>query len=231
MTVGLPTLLAGGLVALLLTAGPVAATTVGSPYYPPSPPEPQPPPQSATSTLSVTRAGSGTGTVTSTPAGISCGSDCSEAYSQGTTVVLTATPDAGSTFTGWSGACAGVGTCSVPITGGASVTATFAAQSTSAQADSTVDASLTEARAERTARTRRVRVEITAAEPVSVVVSLLRAGAVLVEKSIASFAGDRAVTLTVPRGAAAGPAVVRVTIADAVGNEKTVTRRVRLAKR
>jgi len=47
--------------------------------------------------------GSGSGTVTSAPAGIQCGSDCSEAYSSGTVISLTATPAAGSIFAGWSG--------------------------------------------------------------------------------------------------------------------------------
>ena len=38
------------------------------------------------------------GTVTSAPVGIDCGADCSETYDYNTTVVLTATPDAGFTF-------------------------------------------------------------------------------------------------------------------------------------
>ena len=54
-------------------------------------------------TLTVTKAGTGAGTVTSNPAGINCGGDCNEVYNEGTAVTLTATPDAGSTFTGWSG--------------------------------------------------------------------------------------------------------------------------------
>jgi hypothetical protein len=53
--------------------------------------------------LTVTKAGSGTGTVTSVPAGIACGVDCTEVYINGTEVTLTATPDTGSDFTGWSG--------------------------------------------------------------------------------------------------------------------------------
>ena len=53
--------------------------------------------------LTVTKAGTGTGTVTSTPAGITCGADCSEAYAYNTVVVLTPTPALGSAFGGWSG--------------------------------------------------------------------------------------------------------------------------------
>jgi hypothetical protein len=52
---------------------------------------------------SVTSAGTANGTVTSSPAGINCGADCSEAYATGTSVKLTATPAAGSRFAGWSG--------------------------------------------------------------------------------------------------------------------------------
>jgi uncharacterized delta-60 repeat protein len=52
-------------------------------------------------TLTITKAGTGTGTVTAT--GINCGADCSEAYTNGTAVTLTATADSGSTFAGWSG--------------------------------------------------------------------------------------------------------------------------------
>ncbi len=77
-------------------------------------------------TLSVSDTGTGTGTVTSSPAGINCGTTCSAPYATGTPVTLTATPDAGSAFTGWSGGgCSGTGTCSVTVNANTSVTATF----------------------------------------------------------------------------------------------------------
>jgi hypothetical protein len=75
--------------------------------------------------LTVSKAGSGTGTVTSSPAGINCGATCSAVYSGGTTVTLTAAASAGSTFTGWSGACTGTGSCVVTMSAAQSVTATF----------------------------------------------------------------------------------------------------------
>jgi hypothetical protein len=65
---------------------------------------------STTYTLTVTKSGTGSGTVTSNPSGISCGSDCSEPYTSGTSVTLTAVADAGSSFTGWSGDCSSCGT-------------------------------------------------------------------------------------------------------------------------
>ena len=51
--------------------------------------------------LIVTKAGTGSGAVTAS--GIDCGSDCSQSYPDGTAVVLEATADPGSIFSGWSG--------------------------------------------------------------------------------------------------------------------------------
>jgi endoglucanase len=82
-------------------------------------------PVGLTYTLSVAKAGTGTGTVTSNPSGISCGSNCSEAYLSGTSVDLSASADSGSAFTGWSGACSGTGTCTVAMSAARTVTATF----------------------------------------------------------------------------------------------------------
>ena len=85
---------------------------------------------SVTYTLTVAKAGTGTGTVTSSPAGISCGADCSEPYNSGTVVTLSQAATAGSTFTGWSGACTGTGACQVTMSAAKSVTATFTPEST-----------------------------------------------------------------------------------------------------
>ncbi|NIR94870.1 MAG: fibronectin type III domain-containing protein, partial [Gammaproteobacteria bacterium] len=71
----------------------------------------------------------GNGTITSDPVGIDCGSDCEEDYDSGTIVTLTATPDTGYIFSGWSGNCTGTGTCEVTMTTGRGVTATFTADS------------------------------------------------------------------------------------------------------
>ena len=78
-----------------------------------------------THTLSVTKTGSGTGTVSSSPAGINCGGDCSQSYANGTEVTLTATPAAGSSFSGWTGACSGEGPCTVTMSANRSVAAAF----------------------------------------------------------------------------------------------------------
>lgn len=76
--------------------------------------------------LSVNHENAGTGVVTSDPDGISCGSDCSESYEEGAVVTLTATPDTGSIFKGWSGGeCSGTGICTVTMGEDTTVTAHF----------------------------------------------------------------------------------------------------------
>jgi hypothetical protein len=72
-----------------------------------------------THALTVTKAGTGAGTVTSTNTGgalnINCGATCQRTYNHGTSVTLTATPDAISNFTGWSGASCSTSTAT-PLT-------------------------------------------------------------------------------------------------------------------
>ena len=80
---------------------------------------------SGNATLAVSKNGTGTGTVTSTPSGISCGSTCSAGFPSGTSVTLNAAAGSGSAFAGWSGACTGIGGCTVSMTQSQSVTATF----------------------------------------------------------------------------------------------------------
>jgi len=74
--------------------------------------------------LDVTLAGLGSGTVTSDLPGIDCPGDCSESYVDGTTVQLTATAEAGSTFSGWSSACTGM-SCTLDMTADRAVAAQF----------------------------------------------------------------------------------------------------------
>ena len=73
--------------------------------------------------LSVSRTGNGGGSVSGS--GISCPSTCSATIDKGTSVTLTASSAAGSTFTGWSGACSGTGSCSFTMDGPKNVRATF----------------------------------------------------------------------------------------------------------
>ena len=79
-------------------------------------------------TLTVARIGAGAGTVTSAPAGITCGTTCSQTYFETETITLTAVPDGESAFLGWGGACtAQFGPCTVTIAGATTVTANFGA--------------------------------------------------------------------------------------------------------
>ncbi|MFC2927230.1 Ig-like domain-containing protein [Hyphobacterium vulgare] len=83
--------------------------------------------------LTVSAEGLGSGTVTAFPAGISCGalgSECSGTFSAGTMVMLTATPETGSRFDGWTQDCRGIegDTCRVAMTEARSVGARFAAE-------------------------------------------------------------------------------------------------------
>jgi alpha-tubulin suppressor-like RCC1 family protein len=65
------------------------------------------------------------GGVRSVPAGIDCGATCSARFVAGTTIALTATPDSGYVFSGWSGACSGISTCVVALGSSKSVSANF----------------------------------------------------------------------------------------------------------
>ena len=77
--------------------------------------------------VSVNTTGSGTGgTIASAPAGINCGSNCTAAYTHGTSVTLTATANSGYRFTGWSGECSDTSpTCTITMTAAKNVTANF----------------------------------------------------------------------------------------------------------
>lgn len=83
--------------------------------------------------LSVTKTGSGAGTVTSADGGIACGATCSAAYVNTSVITLTAAPNAGAVFSGWLGACTGLGTCLVTINGAQAVSATFASSAIGAR--------------------------------------------------------------------------------------------------
>ena len=83
-------------------------------------------------TLVVTGTGDGSGTVASLPGGISCtirsgvtSGTCSALFEPNATVTLTADPSGSDRFGGWSGPCAGQGSCVVTLAQSASVGARF----------------------------------------------------------------------------------------------------------
>ena len=76
--------------------------------------------------LVVSRSGAGAGAVASSPSGIDCGLTCTGTFADGTTVVLTATPESGSSFAGWTGDCSGsASACTVTMDGAKTATARF----------------------------------------------------------------------------------------------------------
>jgi hypothetical protein len=76
-------------------------------------------------TLTAITWGSGSGRVISSPAGLSCTAMCTATFTPDTVVTLTTTPDAGSVFAGWYGACSGVGACQVTMSSSREVYASF----------------------------------------------------------------------------------------------------------
>ena len=112
--------------------GALSASAIAALYRAPStaPDMAQPPPPDMAQpaqvyTITVTKSGSGSGTVSGGT--ISCGTSCTESLVSGSSVTLTATAASGATFTGWSGACSGTGSCDVTVNANTSVTATFGA--------------------------------------------------------------------------------------------------------
>ena len=89
-------------------------------------------------TLSLVITGAGAGQVTSSPAGINCTVNCIVQLAGNSNVTLTATAAAGSVFAGWSGACGGIGSCTLTMNSQKSVTANFALSAAAAPIDSFV---------------------------------------------------------------------------------------------
>ena len=78
-------------------------------------------------TVTVEKDGSGTGTISGDK--LDCGNTCSAKYHCGTTLELTATPDAKSRFAGWAGDCAGEGnSVTITLDGDKTCTAKFIKQ-------------------------------------------------------------------------------------------------------
>ncbi|MDX6514250.1 MAG: trimeric autotransporter adhesin [Gaiellaceae bacterium] len=74
--------------------------------------------------LTVAKAGTGSGSVSG--GGLACGGACTATFARGAVVSLTATPEPGSRFDGWSGAWSGAAAACTPELGGdATATATF----------------------------------------------------------------------------------------------------------
>ena len=205
--------------------------------------------------ISVSRSGPGTGRVVSAPAGISCGAACSAEFDYGTRVALTADPEAGAVFRAWTGACAGRGpVCTVEVTEATSTNAVFELASagppppapspppppspsppppTTAAPDRSVEADVGAAAAGRTPLGARVvRIELTADEPLTATLQLRRGGTTRASRRYLRIGrGERLLTILVPRTLPAGPATLRLQLADLAGNSKGARRQITIGGR
>ncbi|MGO9898309.1 MAG: putative Ig domain-containing protein [Solirubrobacteraceae bacterium] len=84
-------------------------------------------PTTADEVVSVLLTGSGAGSVSGLD--INCPATCSMSDAQGSQIILSATPAAGSSFAGWSGPCSGAGTCTTTLDSAERITAAFSKNS------------------------------------------------------------------------------------------------------
>jgi hypothetical protein len=165
----------------------------------------------------------GQGSVSSSPAGIACGSDCSESYTAATQVVLSASPAAGFDLVGFDGCDTTSGaTCTVAMSAARNVTATFR--------DNEADATLRSAAVSTRPDGKRViTIEIQADERVRVSIRLERGFRLLAAKNVSGVgAGFRTFVLVIPEGVTRGRARLEVTFRDEAGNVEADTRSVRV---
>lgn len=171
--------------------------------------------------------GLGTGKVTSAPGGVSWPQNRGAAFPAGSQVTLTATPDAGSKFVGWSGGgCSGTGDCTVTVNGRVDVQAQF---TPALGGGTTAPATITRLAVVKTKAGRVVRATLNVRRQTAVTAQLRKNARVLVSKSQQLSPGTRVVRLAVPRKAKAGAYTLRLRLRDvAAGTVTTVNRSVRI---
>ena len=177
--------------------------------------------------------GLGSGTVTSAPGGVNWPQNRGAAFTAGSQVTLTAAPNAGSTFLGWSGGgCSGTGDCTVTVNGRVNVQAQFSPSlGGSGGGGSTASAGLTRLAVVKTRTGRIVRATLNVRRPTAVTVQLRKQTRVVVSKSQQLAAGTRVVKLAVPRRAKAGSYTLRLRLRDVAANTSvTVNRTVRIPR-
>jgi hypothetical protein len=205
-------------------------------------------------TLTVTKTGDATGVVSSEPAGITCGSSCSGSFDHGATVSLSAVPDAGAEFRGWTGACAAQpATCTVTVDAAKSTNAVFGLRgsrppqpqpqpqpqpSPQPQPQPTpdlkrVDVDILGHRLGRSALGfRLIRIELEVDERVAATLVLTRGAKRLLTMTVPALAaGRRVVTLVLPRRIVKGRAYLTLRLRDDDGNTRSWGRSVLIQRR
>jgi len=177
--------------------------------------------------------GLGTGKVTSAPGGLSWPQNRGAAFPAGSRVTLTATPDAGSKFVGWSGGgCTGTGECTVTVSGRVDVQAQFTPSLGGSGGGTTAPATVTRLAVAKTKAGRVVRATLSVRRQTAVTAQLRKNARVLVSMSQQLAPGTRVVKVAVPRRAKAGAYTLRLRLRDvAAGTVTTVNRSVRIPRR
>jgi hypothetical protein len=173
--------------------------------------------------------GLGTGKVTSAPSGVNWPQNRGAPFSPGSQVTLTATPDAGSKFVGWSGgACSGTGDCTVTVNGRVNVVAQF---TPALSGGTTASAGITRVAVAKTRSGRVVRATLNVRRQTAVTAQLRKNARIIVSKSQLLAPGTRVVRLAVPRKTKAGSYTLRLRFRDvAAGTTVTVNRAVRMPR-
>lgn len=176
--------------------------------------------------------GLGTGKVTSAPGGVNWPHNRGAAFSPGSQVTLTAQPDSGSRFLGWSGGgCSGTGECTVTVNGRVHVQAQFSPALGGGGGGTTASASITHVQVLKTRAGRNVRATLNVKRQTAVTAQLRKNARVVASKAQHLAPGSRVVTIAVPRKAKAGSYTLRLRLRDvAAGIAVTVNRTIRLPK-
>ncbi len=177
--------------------------------------------------------GLGSGKVTSAPGGVNWPLNRGAAFTAGSQVTLTATPNAGSTFLGWfGGGCSGTGECTVTVNGRVNVQAQFTPSvGGGGGGGTTAPASITRVAVVKTKAGRVVRATLNVRRQTGVTAQLRRSARVVVSKTQQLAPGTRVVTLAVPRKAKAGSYALRLRLRDVgAGTVTTVNRTVRIPR-
>jgi hypothetical protein len=184
-------------------------------------------------TFRARKTGDGSGTIRGA---LDCGSSCTVRTKFGQRVTIVATPDAGSRFVRWSGACGTDATCTLQATA-TSVAAEFAALPQApaphvGRSSTPFRAVVGRIAATGHGRTRKINVPVTVNAPAAVLVRLSRHGRGVVTRRFPVTPGaTRVLRLRVPGRSRAGGYRLSVAVRDRAGSAAVrVTRSVRLPR-